>query len=75
MYPPHYAGIDSIETHGNEEAGLEYMEEITEEIEENMCFGGEEDDDPPEVTEDEHMALDEEAKSKEIERTGKKASR
>lgn len=51
------------------------MEEITEEIEENMCFGGEEDDDPPEVTEDEHMALDEEAKSKEIERTGKKASR
>lgn len=54
LYPPHYAGIESIEAHGDEEAGLEYMpEEINDEP---MGYGGEEDD-PPEVTEEELMAL------------------
>ena len=46
LYPPHYAGIEAVEAHGDEEAGLDYMlEEVTEE---HMGYGGDEDDDPPE---------------------------
>lgn len=67
LYPPRYAGIEAIEAHGDEEAGLDYMpEEVTEEL---MGYGGDEDDDPPEVSEAELTALDIEAKEKEIERT------
>ena len=66
LYPPHYAGIEAVEVHGDEEAGLDYMpEDITEE---HMGYGGEEGEDPPEMTEAEVEALDEEAKEKEIER-------
>ena len=67
LYPPHYAGIEAVEVHGDEEAGLDYMpEDITEE---HMGYGGEEGEDPPEMSEAEiEVQLDEEAKEKEIAR-------
>ena len=67
LYPPHYAGIQSVEVHGDEEMGLEHIpEEMNEEMQ--YSYGGEEDGDPPEVTQEELDALDKEAAKVEIER-------
>ena len=69
LYPPHYAGIQSVEAHGDEELGLEHIpEEMNEEMQ--YSYGGEEDGDPPEVTQEELDALDcdKEATKVEIER-------
>ena len=67
LYPPHYAGIQSVEVHGDEELGLEHIpEEMNEEMQ--YSYGGEEDGDPPEVTQEELDTLDKEATRVEIER-------
>ena len=67
LYPPHYAGIQSVEAHGDEELGLEHIpEEMSEEMQ--YSYGGEEDGDPPDVTQEELDALDKEATKVEIER-------
>lgn len=67
LYPPHYAGIQSIEVHGDEEVNVEYVpEETNEELQ--YSYGGEEDGDPPEVSQEELDALDKEASQKETER-------
>ena len=69
LYPPHYAGIDAIglEPHGDEDVDMELMpDELVEE--QWMEYGGDEGDDPPEVTEDELKQLDKEACNVEIQR-------
>ena len=67
LYPPHYAGIQAIEAHGDEEVGQELIpEEINEEL--FAGYGGNEDEEPP-ITSDEHLQLlDEQAKRHEVER-------
>ena len=69
LYPPHYAGIGAIgvEPHGDEDVSVELMPEDV--IEEQMMgYGGEEGDDPREVTEEELEMLDKEARNTEIQR-------
>ena len=69
LYPPHYAGIDAIglEPHGDEEVDMELMpDEVIEE--QLMGYGGDEGDDPPEVSEEELGQLDKEACNVEIQR-------
>ena len=69
LYPPHYAGVGAIgvEPHGDEDVDMELMpDEVFEE--QQMGYGGEEGDDPPEVTEDELELLDKEACNTEIQR-------
>ena len=67
LYPPHYAGIQSIEAHGDEEVGQDM---IPEEVNEEMFagYGGNEDDEPPIATEEHLQLLDEQAKQNEVER-------
>ena len=65
LHPPTYAGINAVnmEIHGDEEIDLEL---IPNEVEEDFfAYGGEEDEDPPEVTEE---RLAEQAREKEIQR-------
>ena len=67
LYPPHYAGIQSVEAHGDEEVGQDL---IPEEVNEEMFagYGGNEDEEPP-ITSEEHLQmLDEQAKKNEVER-------
>ena len=66
LYPPHYAGIQSIEAHGDEEVGQDM---IPEEVNEEMFagYGGNEDDEPPIATEEHLQLLDEQAKQNEVE--------
>ena len=69
LYPPHYAGVGAIgvEPHGDEDIDMELMpEDVLEE--QLMGYGGEEGDDPPEVTEEELELLDKEARNTEIQR-------
>ena len=65
LYPPHFAGIQSIEAHGDEEFDYEMVpEEVTEELQGD---GGEEEE--PLIATDEHVRmLDQEAKSNEVDR-------
>ena len=59
--------LSSVEAHGDEEVGADYIpEELMEE--EFWGYGGEEGDDPPEVSEEELEQLDTQAKEKEINR-------
>ena len=54
LYPPHCAGAQSVEVHGDEEVSVDYIpEETNEELQ--FGYGGEEDGDPPEVTQEERM--------------------
>ena len=69
LHPPHYAGIDAIavEPRGDEDVDMQLMpDEILEE--QWMSYGGEEGDDPPEVTEEELELLDKEARNTETQR-------
>ena len=67
LYPPHYAGIQAIEAHGDEELGTDLIpDEINEEL--FAGYGGEEDEDPP-ITSEEHLqVLDSEARKVEVQR-------
>ena len=68
LYPPTYAGVNAVnvEIHGDEEIDLEL---IPNEVEEDFfAYGGEEDEDPPEVTEERLAELDAQAREKEIQR-------
>ena len=67
LYPPHYAGIQAIEAHGDEEVGQDL---IPEEVNEEMFagYGGNEDDEPPITSEEYLNLLDEQAKKNEVER-------
>ena len=67
LYPPHYAGIQSVEAHGDEEVGQDL---IPEEVNEEMFagYGGNEDEEPPITTEAHLQMLDEQAKKNEVER-------
>ena len=67
LYPPHYAGIQAIEAHGDEELGTDLIpDEINEEL--FAGYGGEEDEDPP-ITSEEHLQLlDSEARKVEVQR-------
>ena len=67
LYPPHFAGLNAVEAHGDEEVGADYIPEDVME-EEIWGYGGEEGDDPPEVSEEELEHLDTMAKDKEINR-------
>ena len=54
-YPPHYAGIQAVGAHGDEETENSFiLEEINEEL--FAGYGGEEDDNPP-ITTDQHLQL------------------
>ena len=67
LYPPHYAGIQAIEAHGDEELGTDLIpDELNEEL--FAGYGGEEDEDPP-ITSEEHLQLlDNEARKVEVQR-------
>ena len=67
LYPPHYAGIQAIEAHGDEELGTDLIaDEINEEL--FAGYGGEEDEEPP-ITSEEHLQLlDSEARKVEVQR-------
>ena len=67
LYPPHFAGIQDVEVHGDEELGLEHIPEKTHD-ELQYSYGGDEDGDPPEVSQEELDILDKEATKVEIER-------
>ena len=67
LYPPHFAGVNAVEAHGDEEVGVDYIPEDVME-EEMWGYGGEEGDDPPEVSEEELEHLDAMAREKEINR-------
>ena len=64
---PHFAGVNAVEAHGDEEVGADYIPEDVMEEEVWGC-GSEEGDDPPEVSEEELEQLDIMAKDKEINR-------
>ena len=69
LYPPHYAGVGAIgvEPHGDEDVDMELMpEDVIEE--QMMAYGGDEGDDPPEVSEDDLERLDRDARNLEIQR-------
>ena len=68
LYPPHYAGVQAIEAHGDEELGTDLIpDEINDEL--FAGYGGEEDEDPP-ITSEEHVLqlLDSEARKVEVQR-------
>ena len=69
LYPPHYAGVGAIgvEPHGDEDVDMQLMpEEVLEE--QLIGYGGDEGDDPPEVSDEELEVLDKEARNTEIQR-------
>ena len=65
LYPPHFAGIQAVEVHGDEEFDYDMVpEETNEELQRNEA----EDEEPP-ITTDEHLKmLDQEAKKNEVDR-------
>ena len=67
LYPPHYAGIQAIEAHGDEEMDDNLIpEELTEDL--FAGYGGNEDDEPPITTEAHLERLDHEARLNEVNR-------
>ena len=67
LYPPHYASIQAIEALGDEELGTDLiLVEINEEL--FAGYGGEEDEDPPIMSEEHLQLLDSEARKSEVER-------
>ena len=73
LYPPHYAGVEAIgacerEPHGDEEVDpVLFPDEMLEE-QYLDSYGGDEGDDPPEVSDEELEQLDKAARNTEIER-------
>ena len=68
LYPPQYAGVQSIEAHGDEEMGDEW---IPADLTEELLYTREEADEPP-ITSDEHlMVMDKEARQNEVSRLKK----
>ena len=68
LYPPQYAGVQSIEAHGDEEMGDEW---IPEDLTEELLYATDEADEPH-ITSDEHlMMMDKEARENEVSRLKK----